>query len=56
MKECTIKELMEALSRYDEMTILELLEIDSEDLVELLEYRIEENYEKLLRALPDEDA
>lgn len=55
MRECTLNELKEALSRYDEITILELLKLNSEDLVELLSDEIELKYEELLRALPDED-
>lgn len=56
MRECTLQELKEALSRYDELTIIELLDVTSEELVEYLSDEIEIKYEELLRALPDEDA
>jgi hypothetical protein len=45
--ELTLEELKERLKRVDELTLLELLDISSEDLVELLEYEIEKNFDKL---------
>ena len=47
MIELTLEELKERLKRVDELTLLELLDISSEDLVELLEYEIEKNFDKL---------
>lgn len=43
----TIEELKEALKKLDEITLLEALEISSEDLVENFDYIIEENYYKV---------
>lgn len=53
MKELPLRELLRALAEYDEMTILELLEIDSSKLVVYLEDVIAEKYEELLQKLPD---
>jgi hypothetical protein len=46
-------ELVERLKRLDEITLLELLELDSEQLVERFSDIIEDNYEKLLNATED---
>ena len=43
----TIEELKEVLIALDEITLLEALEVSSEDLVENFDYIIEENYYKL---------
>jgi hypothetical protein len=43
----TIEELKEHLIELDEITLLEALEISSEDLVENFDYIIEENYYKI---------
>ena len=43
----TIEELKEHLIKLDEITLLEALEISSEDLVENFDYIIEENYYKI---------
>jgi hypothetical protein len=45
--EITLEELKEFLQRYDEVTLLELLEIDSEMLVQRFSEEIEDNYDKL---------
>lgn len=50
----TFAELKEALGREEETTLLELLDITSPELVELIEYRIETQQEKL-RAYYGED-
>lgn len=55
MHELPLKELLRRLAEYDEMTILELLEIDSSKLVVYLEDAIAEQYEELLAKLPDDD-
>ena len=55
MKELPLSELLEKLAEYDELTILELLEIDSHKLVKALMNEIEEKYDELLHKLPDED-
>jgi sigma54-dependent transcription regulator len=43
----TIEELKENLIKVDEITLMEALEVSSEDLVENFDYIIEENYYKL---------
>jgi len=55
VKELPLSELLEKLAEYDELTILELLEIDSHKLVKALMNEIEEKYDELLHKLPDED-
>ena len=50
----TLEELKEKIAEQtDEVTILELLNINAEDLVEAFEYRIEERYEQLLKEYED---
>jgi len=53
----TIRELVEKLQQMDELTILELLDITSEELPELLIDQIEERYDILLEYFdePEED-
>lgn len=46
-------ELQEKLKRLDEVTLMELLEINSDQLVERFADLIEDNYEKLLAATED---
>ena len=46
--ELTFKELKERLHRYDELSLIELLEITSEELIDRFEDKIEEHYEKLI--------
>jgi hypothetical protein len=55
MIELTLEELKERLKRVDELTLLELLDISSEDLVELLEYEIEKNFDKLKQEVEYDD-
>lgn len=47
----TFEELKEKLQRVDEVTLLELLEIRSEDIVERFEDYIEEQQDKLMREI-----
>jgi hypothetical protein len=49
----TIEELKERLLLVDEITLLEVLEIDAEDLVNKFEDLIIDNYDKLVRMLDD---
>lgn len=54
--EMTLEQLKEALKlRVDEVSLLEVLNINAEDLVERFEDRIEENYEQLSRDFESED-
>ena len=43
----TLNELKERLKREDEVDLLEILNIDSEQLVEKFEYEIEERFQQL---------
>lgn len=52
MKSFTLEELKERLKRYDEVTILELLDINTEEIIERFEDKIEERFDKLAE---DED-
>jgi len=47
----TFEELKEKLQRVDEVTLLELLEIHSEDIVERFEDYIEDKQERLLKEI-----
>lgn len=52
----TLQEIKNKLAeQYDEVSILEILNIDSFDLVEAFIDRIEDNYDKLLQDLTIED-
>jgi len=51
--EFTLEELKERLSMLDEVLLLELLDIHSDELVEAFEDKIEENQDKLKRMLND---
>lgn len=53
MSELTLEELKEKLKGLDEITLLELLGIYSDELVEAFEDRIEEEQDKLKRMLND---
>lgn len=48
MYSLTLQELKERLKRLDELSLLELLNVTSEEIVELFEDRIEDNYDTLL--------
>ena len=47
--ELTLEELKERLSMLDEITLMELLDIHSDELVEAIEERIEEQQDKLTK-------
>jgi len=49
----TLEELKERLSSLDEITLMEILDIHSDELVEAFEDRIEEEQDKLKRMLND---
>lgn len=51
--ELTLEELKERLAGFDEVTLMEILDIHSDELVEAFEDRIEENIDKLKRILND---
>lgn len=51
--EFTLEELKERLAMLDEVLLLELLDIHSDELVEAFEDKIEENQDKLQRMLND---
>lgn len=51
--EVTLEELKERLAGLDEVTLMELLDIHSDELVEAFEDKIEENIDKLKRILND---
>ena len=53
MSEITLEELKERLAGLDEITLMELLDIHSDELVEAFEDRIEEEQDKLKRILDD---
>lgn len=44
----TLKELQERLKRLDELSLLELLDVTSEEIVEMFIDRIEDNFDRLL--------
>jgi hypothetical protein len=47
--ELTLEELKERLVMLDEITLMELLDIHSDELVETFEDKIEDNLEKLIK-------
>jgi len=49
----TLEELKERLSSLDEITLMEILDIHSDELVEAFEDKIEEEQDKLKRMLND---
>ena len=53
MSELTLEELKERLAGLDEVTLMEVLDIHSDELVEAFEDRIEEEQDKLKRMLND---
>lgn len=51
----TLTELKEKIAeQYDEITILELLEINSFDLVEAFSDKLEEKYDKIIQEFDDD--
>lgn len=55
MSELTIEEIKEKLAQLDELTVLELLDITSVELVEFLTDQVIEKYDDLLEALSDNE-
>ena len=51
----TITELFEKLKELDELSILEILNITSEDLVNKFQYEIEDKFDTLVEKFDDED-
>lgn len=45
----TLQELKERLKRLDELSLLELLDVTSEEIVEYFADRIEDNFDQLMR-------
>ena len=45
----TLQELKERLKRLDELSLLELLDVTSEEIVEYFTDRIEDNFDRLMR-------
>lgn len=50
----TLGDVIYRLQKYDEISLLEVLSIDSEDITERFLDRIEQQYEKLAEELQDE--
>lgn len=44
----TLQELQERLKRLDEISLLELLDVTSEEIVEMFVDRIEDNFDRLM--------
>lgn len=44
----TLQELKERLKRLDELSLLELLDVTSEEIVEMFVDRIEDNFDRLM--------
>lgn len=51
----TLVDVCDRLERVDEVSILEILEINSTDLVEAFKDKIEDNYDELAEELADYD-
>lgn len=51
----TLVDVCDRLERVDEISILEILEINSTDLVEAFKDKIEDNYDELAEELADYD-
>ena len=49
----TLRDLCDKLKRLDEVTLLEVLDISSEDIVDRFEDMIEEHYDQLEKELED---
>ena len=50
----TFQELCEDLKKFDETTLLELLDISSEELIDKFQDKIEENLDRLLKETDNE--
>ena len=48
MYSLTLQELKERLKRLDELSLLELLDVTSEELVEMFVDRIDDNFDRLM--------
>jgi len=55
INELTMRDLMDKLVQLDELTILELLDVTSEELVMDLQDRITEKFDQLLEYFGDDD-
>lgn len=55
MHEITIEELKEKLKRLDEVELLDILGVTSEEIVEAFEYLVEEKQDKLKKELIDDE-
>jgi hypothetical protein len=55
INELTMNELIEKLQQLDELTILELLDVTSEELVEFLSEQIVEKYDQLIEYFGDDE-
>ena len=51
----TLSDVINHLKRIDEISLLEILEISSEDIVDRFQDKIEENYDSLREDLEEED-
>lgn len=51
----TLHELCEKLKQLDEISVLELLNISTEELIEKFQDEIEERYDNLIEQFEDED-
>lgn len=51
----TLVDVCDRLSRVDEISVLEILEINSTDLVEAFKDKIEDNYDELAEELADDE-
>lgn len=50
----TLRDISRKLKKYDEQTVVELLDITSEDIVDRFEDKIEERFEEIESFLDDE--
>ncbi len=50
----TLRDISRKLKKYDEQTVVELLDITSEDIVDRFEDKIEERFEEIEAFLDDE--
>lgn len=51
----TLQEVKERLCQYDELTLLEILDVSSEELVDRFEDIVEAQYETLVEELGDDE-
>ena len=51
----TLQEIKERLCQYDELTLLEILDVSSEELVDRFEDIVEAQYETLVEELCDDE-